>query len=52
MDKILCVVAIVAITALCLFAVSQGHNGSILSTGFAIIGGLAGYQIGRASIKS
>lgn len=41
------ITAILAITALNCFALSQGINGAILSTSMAIIGGLAGFGIAK-----
>lgn len=41
------IVAILAIAGLTFYALSQGHNSAIVSTSFTIIGGLAGYQVGK-----
>ncbi len=37
--------AIIAIAWLASFAVYLGHNGTVLATSFAVIGGLAGYKL-------
>jgi len=37
--------AIVALAAICLFALSQGIDATLVGTVAAIIGGIAGYEI-------
>ena len=40
------IVAILSVLGLALYAISQGQDGAMLGTAFAIIGGLAGYGAG------
>ncbi len=42
------IVAIVCVTGLALFALSKGHDGVMLSGSVIIIGGLAGYRVGKS----
>jgi len=39
--------AILSVAGLSAFAISQGEDGAIFMTAVTIIGGLAGYQIGK-----
>lgn len=49
MNKTLIVtVAIVAVSALEAYALHLGHNGTLLASAFALIGGLAGFSGGYA----
>lgn len=44
-------IAIITIAALEGIALWRGINGATLSTAFAIIGGLGGYEVAKARIK-
>jgi len=46
-DTIVVIVAIVTIGGLAALALSLGYNGALLSTTMTIIGGLAGYRVGK-----
>lgn len=44
------VVAILTIGGLVAYALHEGHNGATYSTGFTIIGGIAGYAIAKRGV--
>lgn len=44
---IVIIVAILAVAGLAFYGVSKGYNTVLLTTAFTIIGGLAGYEIGK-----
>ena len=49
--QLVAIIAIAVIVVACLFL---GHDGAVAGSGFAIIGGIAGYQVGsrRGSTKT
>jgi len=51
MKKFTPIVAIVVIGGLIAFAISQGFNGGLLTSGVAVIAGLGGYAIKAKVVK-
>lgn len=49
--NIITIIAILAITALEVIAITQGLNGTLLAGSIAVIAGLGGYTAGRIGVK-